>query len=113
MDTLNFLAFLADLDFVCGRLFRIETFLVLLLSGVREVLLSSQSHGSHQQRSFNETDLKSEYDFPLVIVPPLFGGVSDECAAQSAAFARMLVEREPWALQSEQRMNMYIQDDPT
>ena len=75
--------------------------------------MSSQSHGSHQQRSFNETDLKSESEseFPLVIVPPLFGGVSDECAAQSAAFARMLVEREPWALQSEQRMNMYIQEE--
>ena len=76
---------------------------------------SSQSHGSHQGRNFNETDpaaeSESESEFPLVIVPPLFGGVSDECAAQSAAFARMLVEREPWALQSEQRMNMYIQDE--
>ena len=85
----------------------------MLRLGVREVLLSSQSHGSHQQRSFNETDLKSESEseFPPVIVPPLFGGVSDECAAQSAAFAKGLVEREPWALQSEQRMNMYIQDE--
>ena len=83
---------------------------VLLLLGVREVLLSSQSHGSQQQRSFNETDLKSESEseFPLVIVPPLFGGVSDECAAQSAAFARMLVEREPWVLQSEQLTSMYM-----
>ena len=81
----------------------------MLFLGVREFLLS-QSHGSHQRR-FNETDLKSESEseFPLVIVPPLFGGVSDECAAQSAAFARMLVEREPWALQSEQLMNMYTQ----
>ena len=94
-------SFLANLKLgVCSD--GIETFPVLLLLGVREVLLSSQSHGSHQQQSFNETDLKSESEFPLVIVPPLFGGVSDECAAQSAAFARMLVEREPWALQSEQ-----------
>ena len=73
----------------------------LVISGIREDLLSSYG-GSHHQRSelsFNETDPALE--FPLVIPIPLLGGVSDECFEQSAAFAKKLGEREGWALQSE------------
>ena len=81
----------------------------LAFAGIRQDLLSSSSsHGSHQRSrselSFNETDPAAASEFPLVI--PLLGGgggggVSDECAEQSAAFARKLAEREGWALQSE------------
>ena len=64
------------------------------LAGIRGDLLRAPS-----ETAVNETSESAS--FPLADLTPFLGGASDECLAQSAAFAEGLARRENWALQSE------------